>query len=77
MSKQSEAKEAQGYRRSAMSCQHCMHFSSEMVSRNPRWASANYVITEEKNIRCTLGGFKVQKTGSCNKYAAKDAKSQS
>lgn len=73
MSKQSEAKESQNYRRKPMCCQHCKHFSSDMVDRRPSWASSNYVITEEKNIRCTLGGFKVQKTGVCDKFAAVEA----
>jgi hypothetical protein len=72
MSKQSEAKEAQNYRKQSMSCMNCAQFSSEMVGRKPKWASSpNYVITEEKNLRCGLGDFKVQKTGSCDRFSAK------
>jgi hypothetical protein len=71
MSKQSENKDAQGYRKQSMSCQHCKHFSSEFKDRRPTWASSNYVITEEKNIRCNLGGFAVQKTASCDKFERK------
>jgi hypothetical protein len=69
MSKQSEAKESQNYRKKPMCCQHCTHFSSEFRDRRPEWAiSKSYVITEEKNIRCTLGGFAVQKMASCDKF---------
>lgn len=71
MSKQSEAKEAQGYLKQSMSCQHCKHFSSEFIDRNPTWASSSYIITEEKSIRCMLGGFSVQKTASCDKFERK------
>jgi hypothetical protein len=76
MSKQSEAKENQNYRKQPMCCQHCAHFSSEFKDRRPAWSSSNYVITEEKNIRCNLGGFAVQKTASCDKFEAK-SRSQS
>lgn len=71
MSQQSEAKAAQNYRKQPMSCANCVHFSSEMVSRKPTWASSNYMITEEKNLRCGLGNFKVQKTASCDRFTAK------
>jgi hypothetical protein len=76
MSQQSEAKEAQNYRKQPRSCANCAHFSSEMVSRKPAWASSNYMVTEEKNLRCGLGSFKVQKTASCDRFTVKPSAEQ-
>lgn len=70
MSKQSDAKDAQNYRREPMCCKNCEYFSSDLIDRKPKWAT-KYVITEEKNIRCMIGGFKVQKMGSCDNFVAK------
>lgn len=71
MSKQSEAKASQNYRKQPMCCQRCAHFSSDLTTRHPEWASPGYLVHEEKNIRCNLGGFAVQKTASCDKFSAK------
>jgi hypothetical protein len=69
MSKQSEAKDSQNYRKQPMCCQCCTHFSMDRVEVKKSWL-INPVI-EDKNIRCNLGGFSVQKTASCDKFAAK------
>jgi hypothetical protein len=62
VSKQSEAKEKQGYRKSAACCMNCDSFQRDVVplSRHP---GDTYSI--EKNKRCGIGGFAVQSTGHC------------
>ena len=65
MSKQSEAKEAQGYTKKPASCGNCVNFKSELVKFPPLpgW-SMGY--TEEKNRRCGIGGFAVGRNGHCS-----------
>ena len=48
MSKQSEAKESQGYTRTLKMCSNCAWFQSD-ITEVPRWGG--YLYTEEKNIR--------------------------
>jgi hypothetical protein len=65
MSKQSEAKEKQGYRPKANPnlCGNCTHFKFDHLIR---------VGGDKKaNLRCDLGGFKVSAKGDCNEWAAK------
>jgi len=68
MRKQSEAKEAQGYRKGAASCASCENFKKDVVPLN-RWAGDSY--TEDKNKRCGIGGFAVQSTGHCQLFSRK------
>lgn len=68
MSKQSEAKAAQGYRMEAACCKTCKNFSSEMVPMN-RWNGDPY--KTEKNKRCNIGGFATQATAHCMFFAWK------
>jgi hypothetical protein len=60
MSSQSIAKEIQGYTRTPKNCGNCLHFSCDIVR--------NDLTVTEKNLLCTLGGFKVNKTAICNKH---------
>jgi hypothetical protein len=69
MSKQSEAKEAQNYRKQPMCCQCCAHFSMDRVKVKKTWLT-NPVL-EDKNLRCGVGGFAVQKTASCDRFELK------
>ncbi|AKJ28793.1 hypothetical protein [Caldimonas brevitalea] len=71
MSKVEQAKAAQNYRAKPEhpSCSTCQHFSMETVEKTYQAASRLYTWTEEKNLRCTLGGFKVLKKGVCDKFA--------
>ena len=67
MSKQSVAKETQGYVAEFIppTCQHCVHFKLDIV-----FIPACKPYNKEKNLRCTLGGFAVKKRGSCLLFAA-------
>lgn len=69
MSKQSEAKAAQGYRKEAACCKTCTNYRSDMVPMH-RWPEDSYVA--EKNRRCSLGGFATQATAHCTFFAWKD-----
>ena len=60
MSKQSEAKEKQKYSRDIKNCGNCKHFTSD----KEKW---NYG-TIERNLRCSVGKFKVHKTAKCDLY---------
>jgi len=67
MSKQADAKIAQGYRPKPVHpmCSNCRHFNSDTV-RKPGWGDSWY--EEEKNLRCGIGEFKVMKMGICNDH---------
>ena len=64
MSKQSEAKDNQGYKKTSNQCGNCKHFTSKL--EKAAWGN-HY---NEKELRCDLGGFKVNKTASCNEHKA-------
>lgn len=66
MSKQSEAKEAQGYTREIKNCGNCAHFSCDVEMSE--WNN-NYRI--ERNLRCGIGEFKIHKTATCNMHCQK------
>jgi hypothetical protein len=70
MSKVSKAKETQNYRKQPNCCQHCKHFSAEMTETKYEWSS--YIHTTQKNLRCTVGGFAVQKMAVCDKFEIKE-----
>ena len=61
MSKQSEMKELQGYRTALRMCANCAHYRSE-------YAADWYGQGREGKKRCSLGGFAVQKTATCNMH---------
>lgn len=63
MSKQSEAKEKQGFQKKSPNCSNCKHFTSDKVKVDSKWNSNGYV--EEKNLRCGIGEFKVGKSNWC------------
>ncbi len=73
MSKQSDAKAAQHYSPKTVpqTCMNCVSFTFDRVQTrqpsmfcpNGRW--------EDKNIRCSLGGFAVKKMGTCIRFEAK------
>lgn len=72
MSKQTVAKAAQGYVPKAIpqTCMNCDHFSIDIVSRIG-WDKREYF--DEKNMRCTFGGFAVTKMATCNEFVGKAA----
>lgn len=61
-SKVEEAKAKQGWVRKAepATCSFCRNFYSEIRDR--------FGLETEKNMRCTLGGFKTWKTSACNEF---------
>lgn len=65
MSKQSEAKEMLGYSTKSRCCMNCVNYSAEQQEREGVFGR-KYVV--EKNRRCTLGKFAVQKMASCNQW---------
>lgn len=83
MSKQSEAREEQGYKHKGPRCGTCRHFTSDsipipwMVKMNDEFVNAGrpvpYDLTlpanqNERNLRCMIGGFAVKKNGHCKRY---------
>jgi tRNA U34 2-thiouridine synthase MnmA/TrmU len=83
MSKQSDAKAAQGYQDKPTPhiCMHCTQFAMDIAL--PNWAAKinaeatakghtpRYRLSEygkEKNKRCTIGGFVVKKTATCKQF---------
>lgn len=69
MSKQSEAKEKQGYVPKAIpqTCGNCAHFTSNVVRRSGYFG----IYEEESGLRCSIGGFAVKKNGTCNEWGGK------
>jgi hypothetical protein len=72
MSKQSAAKEHQGYTRCTPQCGRCIHFKSDKVVATFGVGA----FQEERNLRCKIGNFKVNKTAWCRMFelAAKTVK---
>lgn len=78
MSKQSEAKQAQGYRTEQHNCGSCKHRLSERVL--PAWMrrenaekGRTYDIERygiDGNRRCGIGGFSIAQTATCNQWEA-------
>ena len=68
MSKQSEAKERQGYtsRPIPRVCMNCVNFDFDIQDS---YGGYPYVI--DVNQRCTLGNFSVKKMASCNEFKLK------
>jgi hypothetical protein len=67
MSKQSDAKEKQGYTRVLKTCGNCRFLSKEIEK------VSNYYATYEmdKKLRCSIGGFAVQKMATCGNHELK------
>ena len=68
MSKQSEAKAKQNYRKEAACCNNCKSYRAD-VTAHPAAFSWSEPYTTEKNRRCDIGGFAVQATGHCTFFA--------
>ncbi len=70
MSKQSEAKEKQGYVSKAIpqTCVNCACFTNEEIVMKTPWSS----YTKSINQRCGIGGFKVMKMGTCDEWNGKN-----
>lgn len=68
MSRQSEAKVAQGYQENPLvpTCSNCANYKSDVKLMPSMFSGEMYA--EEKNIRCGIGQFKIKKTAICNKW---------
>ena len=66
MSKQSEAKTAQGYRKESACCKTCKNFASKFETLPTGWRDTTYI--KEKNKQCAIGGFAVQSTAHCLRF---------
>jgi hypothetical protein len=71
VSKQSEAKEVQGYRNQPDCCQNCKHFTKDTIEKSYYGSTKTW--TEDKNMRCGVGGFAAKKTAVCNNFELKPA----
>jgi hypothetical protein len=85
MSKVAESKKRQGYRTKPNTCSNCAHFTSEKVlpafcaERNDLSVLAGfprpYSVEQfgvDVNKRCSLGGFAVNKSATCNEHQRKE-----
>ena len=70
MSKQSEAKEKQGFLKKSPTCSNCINFSLEKEQYKIQWSSQEF--TREFNLRCKIGNFKVGKSNWCNQHSFGD-----
>jgi len=61
-SRQQKAKEAQGFckSRNRLYCETCEHFTRDFVEK--------YGCTNETNLRCAIGNFKVGKKDICSEH---------
>ena len=64
MSKQSEAKESQGFSKESPKCSNCKYFSSEKFEEETKWG----IYQREQNVKCSLGNFKIGKSNWCKKH---------
>lgn len=69
MSKQSKAKAEQNYRKVADTCANCAHFSSKIEKLKPTFYGP---WEKETDKHCTLGGFAVGKTATCDQHVLVD-----
>ncbi|HDR9834674.1 TPA: hypothetical protein QDC51_001438 [Burkholderia multivorans] len=68
MSKVSEAKAAQGWRKKPNTCEGCAHFTMDRVEEQYKAWDGVKTWIREKNLRCSLGGFKTSKTNICDQF---------
>lgn len=61
MSKQSDAKEKQGYVAKAVprTCSMCARFTKDTETKSSVWVGETYTV--DSNLRCSIGGFAVKK----------------
>ncbi|EHJ49554.1 Myb-related protein B (B-Myb)-like protein [Solidesulfovibrio carbinoliphilus subsp. oakridgensis] len=64
MSKQSEAKEQQGYepKPRPATCRTCAHYKSDITEEKGAFGGT---WVKETNCRCSIGGFAVKKAARC------------
>ena len=70
MSKQSEAKTAQGYGKEPACCKNCKSYTSDVTLIRGAWSGVLRPV--ENNKRCGIGGFVINSHGHCKLFARKD-----
>ena len=68
MSKQKDAKAKQNYRTEPNACGNCQYYQSQYVEKRYDAFDGLHVWDEEKNKKCTLGGFVVKKMAICDQH---------
>ncbi len=68
MSKQTDAKTQQNYRTTPNHCGNCQHYQSQIVEKQHGSFDGVHVWNDEKNKKCTLGGFVVKKMAICDQH---------
>lgn len=76
MSKQSEAKAAQNWKRKPDTCASCAHFMCDVIEKHYEAFNGPQTWTEERNLRCGLGGFKTGKSSTCDRFEARPLEPQ-
>lgn len=71
MSKQSDNKEKQGFRKNSPCCGNCKNYTSEIIERTSKY-SPHYTYQKEGNMRCSLGEFAVGKSNWCTLHEFKN-----
>ena len=71
MSKQSEAKIAQNYRKEPNRCGNCAHYKCETVTKTYNNGVYTQSWLEDTNKRCGIGGFAVSVNCVCDNWAKK------
>jgi len=70
MSKQSENKAKQGFQSKCPCCNNCIHFTFKEEQEFNKYSQA--LITNESNLRCSLGNFSVKKSNWCKEHLTID-----
>ena len=72
MSKQSQAKQDQGYRKKPDTCSNCMHFQCDTIEKSyTGWSGDVETWTKDKSLRCSVGNFAVAKNSTCRIHVLK------
>jgi len=66
MSKQSDAKEKQGFLKKCPNCSNCKNFTLDKQEKKNPWSIQSFTV--ESNLRCAVGGFKVGKSNWCQEH---------
>ncbi|MGU2444415.1 hypothetical protein ACTXHA_28780 [Burkholderia cenocepacia] len=76
MSKQSEAKASQNWRKAPDTCQRCVHFTMERRDFSETYGNTVYEWSKDTNMRCAIGGFKTSKTNVCDRFEQKGGEAE-
>jgi hypothetical protein len=73
MSKQSDAKAAQNWRKEPDGCGNCTQFAFDVVTKEYKAFDGLHIWVERKNKRCLLGGFATGDKSTCDLHELKTA----